>query len=60
MSGIGTYHREKNALLQGMKALGLNKGLILTQDETRDEETGQGRIDIRPAWEWLLESAGVL
>ncbi len=60
LSGIGTRHREKTALLQGMKALGLNRGLILTRDETRDEETGRGRIGIRPAWEWLLESAGVL
>lgn len=54
LTHIHTYHREKNALFAGMKELGIKKGLILTWDEKRDEETDIGLIQIRPVWEWLL------
>lgn len=55
LANIETANREKKALAQGMKELGLKTGLILTYSEKRDEEDEKGTIFLRPVWEWLLE-----
>jgi len=55
LANIETANREKKALLQGMKELGLDNGLILTSNEKRDEKTENGTLFIRPVWEWLIE-----
>lgn len=56
LSRLETFDREKRALLSGMKALGLTSGLILTQDEKKEEKINDYSLKIMPVWEWLLES----
>jgi hypothetical protein len=46
-----TRKREVAGLLEAMKELGLKKGKILTW---LDEDLSDERIDIVPAWKWLL------
>ena len=46
-----TRKREVAALLEAMKELGLKKGKILTW---LDEDLSDERIEILPAWKWLL------
>ena len=54
LTHIDTFNREKRAILGGMKEFGLKRGLILTFDDKRVEESGGHVIDIMPVWEWLL------
>jgi hypothetical protein len=46
-----TQKREVHALQLAMKELGLSKGTIVTW---LDEDVSDQRIDIVPAWKWLL------
>ena len=57
VSRVATFAREKRALLAGIKELGLTSGLILTQDEKREEMINGYVLNIMPVWEWLLEKS---
>jgi len=46
-----TQKREVNALLSAMQELGLSQGTIVTW---LDEDVSDKRLDIVPAWKWLL------
>jgi len=48
-----TQKREVRTLLSGMQELGLNRGTIVTW---LDEDMPDERIDIVPAWKWMLKS----
>jgi predicted AAA+ superfamily ATPase len=54
LSHIDTFNREKRAIQEGIKELGLETGLILTTDKKRQEKVGSYAINIMPVWEWLL------
>jgi len=54
LSHIDTFSREKEALISGMRELGLKSGAIINQYEKRTEEIEDIRIEILPAWEWLI------
>ena len=54
LSHIDTFNREKRAIQEGIKELGLESGLILTTDEKRHEKVGRHAISIMPVWEWLI------
>ncbi len=56
LTHIETYSREKRALISGIKEIGLSRGLILTQDEKREENIDNYSLKILPVWEWLLMS----
>jgi hypothetical protein len=45
---------EKKALLSGLRQLGLETGIILTQHEKRVEKTKDYILKIMPVWEWLV------
>jgi len=47
--------REKNGLLEAMKTLGLNKGIILTFEQEEEIKEGKFKISIIPIWKWLLQ-----
>jgi hypothetical protein len=48
-------HRETDGLLEALKILKVDKGLILTMDQ-EDEWTRDGKIiKIKPVWQWLSE-----
>ncbi|MBI3314344.1 MAG: AAA family ATPase [Candidatus Omnitrophica bacterium] len=49
--------REISALTGAMKELGSKRGLILTEDEHERLKVKEGVIDIKPVYEWLLESS---
>jgi len=51
ISDPGTKKREVAALLDALKELGLRKGKIVTW---LDEDLSDERIEILPAWKWLL------
>jgi len=51
---IDTFTREKKAILSGIRELELKSGLILTQDEKREEKIQNYSLQIMPVWEWLL------
>jgi len=46
-----TQKREVRALLSAMQELGLRRGTIVTW---LDEDVSDKRLDIVPAWKWLL------
>jgi len=46
-----TQKREVSALLSAMQELGLSRGTIVTW---LDEGVSDKRLDIVPAWKWLL------
>jgi len=54
LSHIDTFAREKDALLAGMRELGLKSGVIVNQYEKRTETVDGLSIEAVPAWEWLL------
>ncbi len=58
LENMETLARERKALVLGMKELGLKSGLILTQDDRREEKVGEHLIKVMPVWEWLLSSPG--
>ncbi|MDZ7402449.1 MAG: ATP-binding protein, partial [candidate division KSB1 bacterium] len=47
--------REMNGLIEAMDFLGLNHGLILTNSQEDSIELNGRKIDVKPAWKWLLE-----
>ncbi|MDZ7265617.1 MAG: ATP-binding protein, partial [candidate division KSB1 bacterium] len=49
--------REMNGLIETMDFLGLNQGLILTNSQEDKIELDGKRIDVKPAWKWLLEKS---
>jgi len=49
-----TCRREVKALVEAMKELKLNKGLILSSDQQGEIVTEQGVIKVVPVWAWLL------
>lgn len=50
-----TRNREMGGLLEAMKIYGLNKGLILTEDEEYNIEIDDVKISVQPVWKWLLK-----
>ena len=50
-----TRKREVAALGHAMAALGLRKGTIVTRDEEDTVPVDAGRIDVVPAWRFLLD-----
>lgn len=46
--------REITALTDAMAELGLKAGTIVTRNEEEHIETGQGLIEVLPAWRFLL------
>ena len=51
-----TYKREIKALTEAMKEFKLKAALILTYDEEKTIETAEGKIQVLPLWQWMLES----
>jgi len=48
-------NRETDGLMEALKILKVEKGLILTMDQ-EDELTREGKIiKIKPVWQWLCE-----
>ncbi len=54
LSNIETFNREKRALVSGMKECSVKSGIILTQNEKREEDVDNFSLKIMPVWEWLL------
>jgi len=54
LSHIETFTREKKALISGLRELNLRSGIIVSQDEKREERINGYTIKIVPVWEWLL------
>lgn len=51
-----TRDREIKPLLKAMSEFNLKQGLIITEDEKREEEIQGKTIIFTPLWEWLLEA----
>jgi hypothetical protein len=51
---LDVFSREKKALLSGMRELGLKQGTIITEKEKWTQTEGGLKLEIIPAWEWLL------
>lgn len=49
-----TRKREVDSLVAAMKATKLENGTIITLNDEETIETEAGRIDVIPAWRWLL------
>lgn len=49
-----TREREVNSLLKALQRLNLPQGFIITADEKETLTVAEKKIDILPAWEWLL------
>jgi len=47
--------REVRALIKAMDEFKLKEGLIITEDEDKEEEVDGKRIVYKPLREWLLE-----
>jgi len=54
LSHIETFTREKKALISGLRELNLRSGIIVSQDEKREERISGYTVKIVPVWEWLL------
>ena len=50
-----TRTREINGLMEGMKKLKLNKGLIITENFSGEEQVNGFFISYIPLWQWLLQ-----
>lgn len=50
----GTRRREERALVCTMEELGVNEGMILTEDEEKILEKNEKVIKYMPTWKWLL------
>ncbi|MBI4308886.1 MAG: ATP-binding protein, partial [Candidatus Omnitrophica bacterium] len=57
LSDPNVRQREVSTLTSAMKELRLKTGLILTEDEHGHLKVKEGTIDIKPVYEWLLESS---
>ena len=51
-----TYKREIKALTAAMKEFNLKEAIVLTYDEEKTIETAEGKIQVLPLWQWMLES----
>jgi len=47
--------RETKGLADAMDNLGVNKGLILTENQEENIKIGSRKINILPVWKWMLE-----
>ena len=47
------FEREMNGLTEAMRALGIDRGIIVTRDEEDHFDTDAGTVDIVRAWKWL-------
>lgn len=56
MKNAETKKREVEGLLEALREFNLKKGTILTYDELDSIDTDGKRIEIVPAWQWLLRS----
>jgi hypothetical protein len=51
--------REVNGLLESMKDLGIEQGMILTYNQDDVIRTDEGvKMFVVPVWRWLLEEPG--
>lgn len=49
-----TQEREVSGLIEAMEQHGIEKGLILTEDEKDTLDTDKGEVEVLPAWLWML------
>lgn len=49
--------REMGGLLNAFEKLNINKGLILTENQTEEKTINKNKVIIKPIWRWLLESS---
>jgi len=56
LKDTGTRKREIEGLLEALREFNLNKGSILTFDESESIAVEGKKIDIIPVWQWLLRS----
>jgi len=49
-----TRKREVKSLLEAMSELSIDKGVIITLDEKELIQNGKQKIDVIPAWKYLL------
>ncbi|MDO9263050.1 MAG: ATP-binding protein [Desulfosalsimonadaceae bacterium] len=54
LKDAGTRKREIDGLLEAMREFNLEKGAILTHDESEIIDAAGGKIEIVPVWQWLL------
>lgn len=54
IASAATRKREIGSLVAAMKATKLERGTIITLNEEEVVETEAGKIDVVPAWKWLL------
>ena len=54
MGDIDTRKREIEGLLDACKSYGLNKGIILTEDQEETLKENGVEIKVLPVWKWLL------
>jgi len=47
--------RELRGLLEAMEKFNLRKGLIITESQEEERKIKDKKIQIIPAWKWLLE-----
>lgn len=50
-----TRRRELGAVREAMEEKGLNGATVVTRDETETVDSGEGRIDVVPAWRYLMD-----
>ncbi len=50
----GNEQREVDGLLEAMDELGLKQGVIITMDEERELKFDGKKIEVIPAWKWIL------
>lgn len=55
LDNFKTKDREIKSLTAAMKELGLEKGLILTEDEENVIKDSKMIIKVKPVWKWMLE-----
>jgi hypothetical protein len=54
MADQQTRKRETNALAEAMTELKLSQGIIVTRNEEEQIQVDSGKIDVVPAWRFLL------
>lgn len=55
MSDNATRNREISSLVQAMNAVKKDSAFIITADEEGEENVDEKKIQILPAWKWLLD-----
>ncbi|MCL4512425.1 MAG: AAA family ATPase [Candidatus Eremiobacteraeota bacterium] len=56
LEDIKVKDREVKSLVEGMKELKIEEGLILTYEEEGEIQLGKYKITIKPVYRWLLEA----